>query len=164
MTAQPPDLPESEAERLRFLCRVVQREAAYLQQTDGRLFADPPNIAELRQLASHPELSEMVDAFVARLSRLQDGVADKLLPALLTALAETPGSTLDNLNRAERLGWLDSAVAWTHLRRLRNRLVHEYVEDSVVLLDALLAAHGSTGMLVETAGRVVGAARRRLSE
>jgi hypothetical protein len=36
---------------------------------------------------------------------LQDTVADKLLPAILTWLAEPIGPSIDNLARAERLGW-----------------------------------------------------------
>ena len=40
MTAASAGLSEAEVERLRFLCRVVQREAAYLQDTDGQLFTE----------------------------------------------------------------------------------------------------------------------------
>lgn len=72
-------------QRLLFLCGVVQREALYLEQTNQRLFASPPTVEALRTLAQQPDLSERIDAFVARLSRLQDGAADKLLPALLDA-------------------------------------------------------------------------------
>lgn len=150
-----------EAARLRFLARVVAREVAYLVDTDARLFAAPLTADDVATLPSRPELSERIDAFVARLSRLQDGTADKLLPALLTALGESPGPTIDNLNRAERLGWLESAAAWMTARRLRNRLIHEYVEDATVLLDALRAAHEATPSLAALARRLVDEVDRR---
>jgi hypothetical protein len=48
-------------------------------------------------------------AFVSRFGRLQDTVGDKLLPALLSALAEPVGPAIDNLDKAEKLGLLESA-------------------------------------------------------
>ena len=56
------------------------------------------------RLRTDVELSERTDAFVARFSRLQDTLADKLLPELLGWLAGPVGPAIDNLNRAERLG------------------------------------------------------------
>lgn len=153
--------PLPEVERLHFLSRVLEREAAYLADTDRRLFAVPLTLDDLRELPQRPELAERIDAFVARLSRLQDGAADKLLPALLAALGEPPGATIDNLHRAERLGWIDSSADWMATRRLRNRLVHEYVEDRQVLLDAMLSAHEAVPMLVSAAHRLTAEVARR---
>lgn len=57
-------------------------------------------------------------------------MADKLLPRWLLALAERPGSQIEVLNRAERLGVLEDVTAWLEARQLRNRLIHEYMTDS----------------------------------
>ena len=65
-----------------------------------------------------------------------------LLPELLRQLAEPVGPMLDNLDRAERFGWLGSADEWLALRKLRNRMIHEYVRNPAELAQALLAAHG----------------------
>ena len=121
---------DAQRERLRFLRDIAAREAVLLAETDTRLFDLPVTADRLRDLATEPELSERIDAYVARLPRLQDGLADKLLPALLRWLAESVGPTIDNLNRAEKLSWLASADAWMDCRRLRNRLIHEYVQDA----------------------------------
>jgi hypothetical protein len=147
-------MDEGGAERLRFLRRVVAREAAYLRETDERLFARELDASTLARLSAQSDLSEQIDAFVARLSRLQDGVADKLLPALLYALSESIGPALDNLNRAERLGWLVSADEWVACKRLRNRLIHEYIEDPAILADALASAHAAVPLLLDTAERL----------
>lgn len=138
-------------ERLRFLADVVTREAQYLAQTDQRLFGAGFGIADVASLPSTPDLAERVDAFVARFGRLQDTLAGALLPRLLEVSLEPVGSVLDNLNRAERLGWIRSASSWAELRLLRNRMVHEYVRDAQELVDALHAAHGAVADLTNAA-------------
>ena len=144
-------------ERLLFLADVVLREAAYLAQTDARLFGVPFGLAEVARLPTDPDLAERVDAFVARFARfarLQDTLGASLLPHLLQAELEPVGSVLDNLNRAERLGWIRSASDWAEIRQLRNRMVHEYVRDPAVLVEALQAAHRAVPDLAEAASRM----------
>jgi hypothetical protein len=101
-----------------------------------------------------PILAERLDAFVSRLSRLQDNLGDKLLPQLLDAMAEKKGAALENLDRAEKLGWIASADAWMTMRRLRNQMVHEYIEDAMVLKSALQAGHRFVPVLIEVAQRL----------
>lgn len=153
--AQPP------SDRLGFLCGVVSRELQYLQETDGRLFSQPMTVLRAASLPQQSQLAEQVDAFVARFGRLQDTLGDKLLPALLTWLAEPVGPAIDNLARAERWGWIDSADAWITLRQLRNRMVHEYVNDPAILADALQSAHSGVAVLRSTAQRMLEEVRRR---
>jgi uncharacterized protein YutE (UPF0331/DUF86 family) len=45
------------------------------------------------------------------------------------AQAESPGSLIETLHRAEQLGVIDSAASWLEARKLRNRLIHEYMTD-----------------------------------
>jgi hypothetical protein len=143
-------LPEEQAARLRFLARVVEREITHLAGTDKRLFSSPFDRTKAVRLDNDPELAERVEAFVGRFARLQDTIGDKLLPALLTALGETPGAAIDNLDRAERLGWLPSTEEWMTARKLRNRMIHEYVEDPAILADALQSGHGLVPLLIAT--------------
>ena len=93
----------------------------------------------------------LVDAFVSRFGRLQDTVGDKLLPAWRSAVGETPATVADNLDRAERLGLIPSADLWLGLRRLRNQMVHEYIEDPSVLSNALNTAHTHLTVLTDAA-------------
>lgn len=148
------------AERLRFLAETVGLEAAHLLATDARLFAQPMDAERAARLGDDIDLAERVDAFAARFGRLQDTLADKLLPALLVWLAEPLGPAIDNLARAERLGWVASADAWLEVRRLRNRMIHEYVRDASELADALSRAHAAVPMLAAASDamrKVVGA-------
>ena len=153
-----------EIERLRFLQRVVRREAALLQETTETLFDVQGGDAWALPAGPLPAaLSERLDAFVARFARLQDSLGDKLLPALLTALAEPVGAAIDNLNRGERLGWFASVEAWRVIRALRNQMIHDYVEDRRVLEGALVAARDAVPMLNAVAARMCDEVDRRLA-
>ena len=141
--------------RLQFLSRVVKKEAYYLQDTDARLFAKALDVSDLQRIAQDALLAERLDAFVSRFGRLQDTLADKFLPALLDAMAETRGAATENLDRAEKLGWLDSTDD--------NQMVHEYIEDLVILCDSLKAGHAFVKTLVKTADQFVAQADRRIA-
>ena len=149
MTAEAKASPASE--KLHFLASTVLLEAKYLLQTDGRLFVQPMDIDRVLQLASDIELGERVDAFVGRFGRLQDTLADKLLPALLAWKAEPLGPAIDNLARAERLGWIGNVEIWLEARRQRNRMVHEYGRDPAELAATLNLAHATVPVLVAAA-------------
>lgn len=147
--------------RLQHLVYAVERESAYLLQTDASLFAQPFDAARAAGLPTQQALSEQVDAFAMRFGRLQDTLGDKLIPALLLREQEALGSALDNLDRAERLGWLDSAEDWVDARRLRNGFVHEYVRDAAVLAANLMQGHARVPMLTACAERLVQHSRAR---
>jgi hypothetical protein len=139
-------------ERLSFLLDTVALEAAHLQGTDSRLFAEPFTPERAAQLRGDPLLAERLDAFSARFARLQDTAGDKLLPALLTCLGEPVGSVLDNLDRAASLGLLTTTSDdWIATRSLRNRMVHEYIRLPEVLAQAVNEAHAAIPMLTSFA-------------
>ena len=107
--------------RLEFLARVTQKECAHLLETDSRLFAAVLTTQDVQKMAADPLLAERLDAFVARFGRLQDPVGDKLLPSLLMALAEPVGLAIDNLDKAEKFGWIESTEDWMEMRHFATR-------------------------------------------
>jgi len=137
------------------LIRVTAKEARYLERTADRLRSLDIDIFWVQSLENNDEYSEMLDAFVSRYGRLQDTLGDKLLPAILRASLEKTGAQLDNLLRAEKLGWIESTQSWIELRELRNRLVHEYIESADDLLNALQQALQGVHILIETQLRFV---------
>jgi len=145
------NIPASHQERLAFLARVTEKECVHLLQTDARLFGDLFTVEDAQKIELDPILAERLDAFVSRFGRLQDTVEDKLLPALLISMAEKPGAAIDNLDRAEKLGFIESADAWMEMRRLRNQMVHEYIEDLAILASALRTGHAFVPSLVKSA-------------
>jgi hypothetical protein len=154
-------LPQDAVLRLQFLCRVVERERRHLVQTTGRLFTSDFTLERVVELESLPDVAERVEAFVGRFGRLQDTVGDKLLPAVLAALGERVASAADNLDRAERLGLVRGADEWFQMRALRNQMVHEYVEDPVVLHGALTAGRDFVPCLDFAVNALLGEAARR---
>jgi len=141
-------LTPAQQERLAFLCRITQKEISHLQDTDRRLFGDLFTVEAAQRIETDPILAERLDAFVSRFGRLQDNLGDKFLPQLLSAMAEKPGAAIDNLDRAERLGWIESAEAWLEIRKLRHQMVHEYIEDLTLLTSALQTGHNHVCTLV----------------
>ncbi len=150
--------------RLLFLARVVRKECRHLLATDRRLFESGFGPEQISRLDADPDLAERVEAFVSRFGRLQDTLGDKLLPLLLTVLGERPSVAVDNLDCAERLDLIDSADEWMAMRKLRNQMIHEYVEDPVVLGSALQSGHVFVPALVAVAEKMLGEAGRRVPD
>ena len=136
------------------LVKVTEKEARYLERTANRLSLLNIDLPWVESLDNNDLNSEMLDAFVSRYGRLQDTLGDKLLPAILRSSLEKTGSQLDNLLRAEKLGWIESTQAWIEIRELRNRLVHEYIESPNDLLSALQQALKCVNILIETQVRM----------
>ncbi|WP_026596137.1 hypothetical protein [Methylohalobius crimeensis] len=154
-------LPLEIRQRLQFLVRVVNKERRHLLVTFHRLTPVEFTPDQIAELENDPDLAERIDAFVSRFGRLQDTLGDKLLPILLKALGEKTRTVVDNLDRAERLGWIASADEWLEIRRLRNQMIHEYVEDPVVLANALEAARRYVSVLTETTDRMTAELKQR---
>lgn len=145
--------------------RLVDKESHYLEDVAERLFVEPTITAEwIERLIESPEGRDRLEAFVGKFSRTQDTLIDKLLPHCLAAVGEKTGSALDNLNRAERLGLLDNPDRWLAMRHLRNRLVHEYVDDMADLAAALNLARGMVDTLLTAAMTLRGFAQAHFPE
>lgn len=141
-------------ERFRQTLEVVGREAGHLAYSRSRLAAERIDADWVASLAQHPELAERLEAFVSRFGRMQDTIADKLLPRWLLAHAETPGSQIAVFNRAERLAVIESTEEWLAARKLRHRLVHEYAESAAAFAADLNLALRYTELLMDTHERV----------
>ena len=155
--ARNPDL------RLAALARIVEREAKHLTTTDKRLFQNPFSTDTIAALETNEDLAERVEAFIGRFGRLQDTLGDKLLPALLARLGDRPASLIDNLDRAERLGWIENTNRWIEIRDLRNKMVHEYMEDPAILADALNSGHHFVTDLIDTASQMTAEVKSRIA-
>jgi uncharacterized protein with HEPN domain len=136
--------------RIQFLDRVVQRECTHLNRTTDRLFEEPFTLEKARTISNDDDLSERVEAFVSRFSRLQDTLGDKLIPLILEALGEHQAAAIDNLDKAERFRWIHSADEWLAIRRLRSQMVHDYMEDLNILISAIQTAQKFVATLTNT--------------
>lgn len=137
--------------RLWQLLDLAEKEDRHLLGVRARLFPQDGEAdfmpVDLAEALRSPDTIDRLESFVGKFSRMQDTLMDKLLPALLRAVGEPVGSVLDNLNRAERLGLVCEPKDWIAMRLLRNRLVHEYVDDEAQLAAALERARAMVDTL-----------------
>ena len=143
-------------DRLLWTLDLVQREGSHLLYSWHSLFAGNHDLdqAWVASLDEYPEEAVRLEAFVPRFGRMQDTMADKLIPRWLDALAESPGSQIENLNRAERLQVIESTENWLMARKLRNRLVHEYMRNARDFAEALAQARKQSLMLIDSYNRL----------
>lgn len=141
-------------ERLKFLRRVVDKEIHHLNYSALKIFNQPFTVERAKQLNTNEELAEQLEAFTSRFCRLQDTLGDKLLPTWLDVLEEKTTVAIDNLDKAEKIGVLPSVELWLELRQLRNQMIHEYIEDLDILVDALQAAYKNLGFIVGVASAI----------
>lgn len=156
------DNPLTPNDRFLATLAIVAKEAKLVDWSLARLLEQSPDVAWVESLTDQPELAERLEAFVSRYGRLQDTLADKLLPRWLLALAERPGSQIEVLNRAERLGVIEDVAMWLEARQLRNRLVHEYMSDPASFAEDLKLAESYARILLETYQRLRADAVARL--
>lgn len=139
-------LPEH-AENALLALDLARKEADHLRYTHSTLFSQAIDADWVRQLDTRNDLAEKVDAFVSRFGRLQDQLGEKLIPRFAALLGETPKSMLDVLAYAEKMQWIESAEVFIGARKLRILLVHEYMSDADLFLQALLSAREAAEML-----------------
>jgi len=138
---------------------LARKEVALLAYTHRTLFAQAIDLDWVRSLAQREDLAEKIDAFVSRFGRLQDHIGEKLIPRFAALLGSTPKSLLDSLAYAEKAGWVESAEAFVSARKIRNLLVHEYMAEADLFLEALQTADEATHMLTDTVSRIERQAR-----
>nr|VFK46353.1 MAG: hypothetical protein BECKTC1821E_GA0114239_10635 [Candidatus Kentron sp. TC] len=148
---------------LRFLAtlEIARRELTVLEYSHAKLFSQTMDADRVRRLTDDMPDAETLEAFVSRFGRFQDTVGDKLLARALAMLLETPRSLIDNLSRAEQLGWIADAESWIKARELRNRLIHEYMTDADRFAADIRAAGGFMGMFRESYAAFLAVAEER---
>jgi len=141
-------LPEH-AEPVRFALGLATKEASHLPYSCPALFSLSMDLQWVQALAVHPELAEKVEAFVSRFGRLQDHLGEKLLPRFAALLGDNSRTLLDTLAFAEKANLLNNAEDFIAARRLRNALVHEYMNDAQVFLESLFQAQTACDMFLD---------------
>lgn len=148
-------------ERVKFLSNVLERECKHLMYSDSKIFEVTVSQENIEELMQDELFAEHVEAFASRFARFQDTIGDKLLPLWLRLLEEKSAPLIDNLNKAEKLEVLSSVENWVAIRKLRNQLVHEYIDDYQLLFDALMMAHKNISFLKLVMNNILADCRSR---
>ncbi len=105
----------------------IVKSLKYLDYSYKRTLSMPLNPSQM----SDSEL-EAWDGFASRFARTSDIFLSKYVKAYV--LKDDPafdGGFVDQLNRAEKLGLIDSVQTWMEIRELRNATVHEYSDQDL---------------------------------
>ncbi len=87
---------------------------------------------KVKELKTALEL-EPLDAFNSRFERLIEIILQKLSKTI--ELEETwinEGTLRDRLNLLEKKWYIRNVDLWLEMRWIRNKLAHEYIEDSII--------------------------------
>jgi len=77
------------------------------------------------------EIIKTIDTFIFRFMKLQDYMGYKLFKSFLIETGDYRDdmSFIDMLDKLEKLKIIDCAENWIKLRKLRNKLAHEYPDE-----------------------------------
>jgi len=102
------------------------------------------------------ETVKVVDTFVYRFIKLQDYLGQKLFRNFLRAIGEDYEnlSFIDILDKLEKLRIISSAEEWIELRKLRNKLTHEYPDELEYIKEEIELALKKIDLFVYTIEKI----------
>ena len=114
----------------RLLKQVLEKELVFLDKAFNHLEFSLEKVKKIN-LSDHLEddALELLDSFATRFLRLYEVLVHQALRTVLQLLGEFEKTTIDNLNKAEKLELITSADDFNYIRLLRNKVAHEYAED-----------------------------------
>jgi uncharacterized secreted protein with C-terminal beta-propeller domain len=85
---------------------------------------------------------KLVDAFVFRFMKLQDFIGEKLFKVFLIKTGDFKDnmSLVDILDKLEKLEIIDSTEKWMKVRKLRNKIAHEYPDEQEQVIEDIKEA------------------------
>ncbi len=115
------------------LKRLLKEEITVLSRSSDllRYSLDRSQKIELSTDMSHQEY-EILDSFSSRFMRMYEVLTNQLLRTVLQVLAEHRDTWIDNMNQAEKMGFISSRKEMNEIRELRNMVAHEYLQEEWV--------------------------------
>jgi hypothetical protein len=125
----------SEIEILRSEIVICELHANLLQKALNHLKPITPIATQKLEQLTDEELG-FLELLTSRFAKLQDTIGQKIFPLILASLQEDIKNTsfLDRLHKLEKLGILESAVYWVHLREIRNSIANDYPENPELMV------------------------------
>ena len=88
------------------------------------------------------DVIKTIDTFIFRFMKLQDYMGQKFFRVFLEEIGEYSDdmSLLDVLDKLEKLKFIENPEEWIKIRKLRNKLAHEYPESYEEIKNDLILA------------------------
>ncbi len=98
------------------------------------------------------ETVKSTDFFIFRFIKLQDYLGNKVFKTFLSEIGEYDDSMsfLDTVDKLEKMGIIEDSKEWLTIRKLRNKLTHEYPEELEEVKEELKLAMEKTDILIKT--------------
>lgn len=98
------------------------------------------------------DMIKVLDTFIFRFTKLQDHIGQKLFKKFLDEIGEYREnmSFLDVLDKLEKLRIIQSSEIWNEMRKLRNKLTHEYPDEVEEIKEEIKVAMAYIPIIEET--------------
>ena len=152
---------------------MVAAEIEYLEEHLGRLqkAADTLNYSYI--ICKGIGIKEMYiaeeqdrfESLTAKFARLSDQIIKQSIKLIdILDLDEPPETVRDSINRAEKKGLIESGIRFIEIRKLRNRIAHEYAESEEDISEIYKEVLQSTPLLFDSVNRIINYCRKHTSQ
>lgn len=105
------------------------------------------------------------ESLTAKFARLSDLIIKQSIKIIdILDLDEVPETVRDIINRAEKKGLISSAMKFVEIRKLRNRIAHEYVESDGDINDIYESVLNNAPELCDSVDRIVAYTKKYVLE
>lgn len=102
------------------------------------------------------EEQDRFEALTAKFARLSDLILKQAIKLIdILDLEEPPETIRDAINRAEKKGLISSSVKFVEIRKLRNKIAHEYAESDRDIVDIYTEVLGKAPLLFDSVERII---------
>jgi len=102
------------------------------------------------------EEQDRFESLTAKFARLSDLIIKQAIKMIdILDLDEPPETTRDAINRAEKKGLIESGIRFVEIRKLRNRIAHEYAESEEDIAGIYKETLLCTPLLFDSVERIV---------
>lgn len=101
------------------------------------------------------EEQDRFESLTSKYARLSDLIIKQAIKLIdIMDLDEAPETIRDAINRAEKKGLISAAEQFVLIRKLRNRIAHEYAESEEDITDIYIETLRTTPLLFDSVKRI----------
>ncbi len=113
--------------------------------------------------AYDPEEQDRFESLTSKFARLSDFIIKQAIKLIdILDLDEPPETIRDAINRAEKKGLITSALKFVEVRKLRNRIAHEYAESDEDIIGIYAEVLEAVPLLFDSIERIISYSRKFL--